>query len=233
MVHLRWRNNTPSRPSWLTYVGMTVFFLVLFAALTLMIFERRLSPVLHDWANTRAVSIATRAINLAVEEMMAVALSTTNMAYLLRDNSGNLQGIQYDMGEINRISSQATHKILQVLNNMGEEIFPIPLGQVTGLDFLASWGPGIPVRMIPVGGLTTTPVGSFESAGINQTRHQILLDVKVTMRIVVPLLSEDIVVETKVPIVEEVFIGQVPMWYFAPQQGSGEIGTGRIEFNLN
>ena len=233
MVHLRWRRNTSSRPSWMTYAGMIVFFLILFSALTLIIFERRLSPVLHTWANTRAISIATRAINVAVEEMMVVTLSTTNMAYLLRDNDGNLQGIQYDMGEINRISSQATHKILQTLNNMGEEIFPIPLGQLIGLDFLASWGPGIPVRMIPVGGLTTTPVGSFESAGINQTWHRILLDIKVTMRVAVPLMSEDIVVQTRVPIVEEVFIGQVPMWYFAPQEGSTELGTGRIEFNLN
>ncbi len=84
---------------------------------------------------------------------MAVSLSSTTMAYLIRDGAGNLQGVQYDMGEVNRVSSQATHKILQTLNNMGGRGFPIPLGQLTGLDFLASWGgPGIPVRMIPAGG---------------------------------------------------------------------------------
>src|SRR5690554_865157 len=112
-----------------------------------MIAERRLAPVLRTWAETRAVSLATRAINVAVEEMMAVSLSSTTMAHLVRDGEGNLQAIQYDMGEVNRVSSQATHKILQTLNNMGEEVFPIPLGQLTGLDFLASWGPGIPVQI--------------------------------------------------------------------------------------
>lgn len=219
------------RFTWRTYLGLVLFILVLFSVLVLMIAERRLAPVLRTWAETRAVSLATRAINVAVEEMMAVSLSSTTMAHLVRDGEGNLQAIQYDMGEVNRVSSQATHKILQTLNNMGEEVFPIPLGQLTGLDFLASWGPGIPVRMIPLGGLTTTPVASFESAGINQTWHRVLLDIQVVMRVAVPLVSEDILVSTQVPILEEVFIGTVPTWYFTGQ-GNLLSSDGRLEFPL-
>jgi sporulation protein YunB len=219
------------RFTWRTYLGLVLFILVLFSVLALMIAERRLAPVLRTWAETRAVSLATRAINVAVEEMMAVSLSSTTMAHLVRDGEGNLQAIQYDMGEVNRVSSQATHKILQTLNNMGEEVFPIPLGQLTGLDFLASWGPGIPVRMIPLGGLTTTPVASFESAGINQTWHRVLLDIQVVMRVAVPLVSEDILVSTQVPILEEVFIGTVPTWYFTGQ-GNLLSSDGRLEFPL-
>jgi sporulation protein YunB len=196
-----------------------------------MIAEKRLAPVLRTWAETRAMNLATRAINVAVEEMMAVNLSSTVMAELIRDGEGRLQAIQYDMGEVNRVSSQATHKILQTINNMGEEVFPIPAGQLTGLDFLASWGPGIPVRMIPVGGLTTTPVASFESAGINQTWHRVFLDVQVVMRIAVPLVSEEILVSTQVPILEEVLIGSVPTFYFAGQENLLP-NDGRLEFPL-
>lgn len=228
---VNWQWGSKPQFTWRTYLGLVVFILLLFLVLTFMVAERRLAPVLHAWAETRAMSLATRAINVAVEEMMALSLSSTTMAYLIRDGEGRLQGIQYDMGEVNRVSSQATHKILQTLNNMGEEVFPIPLGQLTGFDFLASWGPGIPVRMIPVGGLTTTPVASFESAGINQTWHRILLDIKVKMRIVVPLLAEEIWVSTQVPIVEEVFIGSVPNWYFAAQD-SITTNDGRLEFPL-
>ncbi len=236
MINWQWNKQETKlspqpRLTWRTYLGLVLFILVLFSVLTLMVVERRLAPVLHAWAQTRAIYLATRAINVAVEEMMAVSLSSTTMAYLIRDGAGNLQGVQYDMGEVNRVSSQATHKILQTLNNMGEEVFPIPLGQLTGLDFLASWGPGIPVRMIPAGGLTTTPVASFESAGINQTWHRLLLDIQVTMRVVVPLMSEEILVSTQVPIVEEVFIGSVPTWYFAAREGFSLSG-GRLEFPL-
>ncbi len=236
MVHWQWQKNPrggrgKKKPGWRVYIGLVLFITILFSVVALMIVERRLAPVLHAWAETRAVSIATRAINIAVEEMMAVSLSEAAMAVLIRDSEGNLQGVQYDMGEVNRISSQATHKILQTLINMGEEIFPIPLGQITGLDFLASWGPGIPVRMIPVGGLTTTPVASFESAGINQTWHRVLLDIQVRIRVAVPLQAEEILVSTRVPIVEEVFIGAVPTWYFAGRDNL-TTGAGKIEFPL-
>lgn len=236
MANWRWNKRKKSfvaknKFTWHTYAGLIIFIILLFSSLSLMIAEKRLAPVLRAWAETRAISLATRAINVAVEEMMAVSLSSTTMAYLVRDNDGNLQGIQYDMGEVNRVSSQATHKILQTLNNMGEEIFPIPLGQLTGFDFLASWGPGIPVRMIPVGGLTTTPVASFSSAGINQTWHRVLLDIEVHMKVVVPLMSEDILVSTQVPIVEEVFIGSVPTWYFSTQENL-ETSGGLLPFPL-
>ncbi|NLJ80537.1 MAG: sporulation protein YunB [Firmicutes bacterium] len=231
MINWQGGRKIKKRSNWRTYLGLILFLTVLFSALGLMLMERRLSPVLHLWAQTRAVSIATRAINVAVEEIMAISLSEAAISSLILDDDGNLQGVQYDMGEVNRVSSQATHKILQSLNNLGQEVFPIPLGQITGLDFLASWGPGIPVRMIPVGGLTTTPVATFESAGINQTWHRVLLDIKVGMKIAVPLLSEEIVVATKVPIIEEVFIGSVPTWYFA---GTEKIisGPGHLEFPL-
>lgn len=211
MINWRWPGN------WGRILGVLVITVLLLATITLMVVEHRLAPVLYAWAETRAVSIATRAINVAVEEMMATTLSVVELATVLRDAEGNIQAVQYDMGEVNRVSSLATHKILQTLNNLGEEIFPIPLGQLTGLDFLASWGPGIPVRMIPVGGLTTTPVASFASAGINQTWHRIALDIQVNMRVVVPLRSTEILVSTQVPIVDQIFIGQVPMWYFGPQ----------------
>lgn len=204
--------------TWRTYVGLVCFILMLFLVLALMIAEGRLAPVLRTWAETRAMSLA-------------LSLSSTEMAQLIRDGEGTLRAIQYDMGEVNRVSSQATHKVLQTLNNMGEEVFPIPLGQLTGLDFLASWGPGIPVRMIPVGGLKTTPVASFASAGINQTWHRILLDIQVTMRVAVPLIAEEILVSTQVPIMEEVFIGSVPTWYFAGMENP-LTSDGRLEFPL-
>ncbi|NMB01867.1 MAG: sporulation protein YunB [Firmicutes bacterium] len=220
-----------SQPSWRIYGGLVLFIVALFLAVALMLVEGRLAPVLHTWAETRAMNLATSAINTAVEEFMAETLSNTTLAHLIRDGNGNLQGVQYDMGEINRLRSQATQEILLTLDNMEAQAFGIPLGQLTGLDFLATRGPSLPVRMIPVAGLTIKPLASFESAGINQTWHRVLLDVQVRMRVAVPLLSEEILVSTQIPLVEEVFMGTVPSWYFAGQENL-TITEGRLEFPL-
>lgn len=218
--------------TWRTYAGLILLVLVLFAVVALMIVEVRLAPVLHTWAHTKAVGLATTAINLAVEEVMAGTLDSTALAKLIRDGDGSLKGVQYDMGAVNRVSSQASQLILKNLEDMGQQAFAIPLGQLTGLRFLAAWGPDIPVRMVPVGALTATPMASFQSAGLNQTWHRVLLDIEVMMRVVVPLLAEEIAVSARVPIVEEIFIGDVPSWYFAGQENL-TIQEGLLEFPLN
>jgi hypothetical protein len=50
--------------------------------------------------------------------------------------------------------------------------------------------------------------------------------------VVVPLLAEEIAVSARVPIVEEIFIGDVPSWYFAGQENL-TIQEGLLEFPLN
>lgn len=226
------------RLSFPRYLLLIVTFFLLFSVLTVMVIEQRVSPSIRSWALARAESLATRAINLAIEETMALNISTNEFSNIISDNQGNLQAIQYDTGEINRVSSAATHKVLQSLNNLGSEEFPVPLGQISGLDFLSGWGPNIPVRVIPTGSVMTTPISSFESAGINQTIHRIYLDVDVTMRVVIPFIATTIPVSTSFPIVEEIIVGAVPTWYFGPSGMVGGFqdnvsGQNSIEFDLN
>ncbi len=239
--------NAPRQPKpvrgrltgWMHHILLVILFFIFFTAITAMLIEWRMSPVIRTWAETRAINLATRAINIAVEETMAASISESQIANVITDKQGNLQAIQYDTGEINRVSSQATHKIQQSLNNLGEEQFPIPIGQITGLDFLAAWGPDIPIRVIPIGSVQTAPMSSFEGAGINQTWHRVVLDIQIRMQVAIPLVSHEFPVSTRIPIVEEVIIGSVPSWYFAP---SGTVGgfsagdlspyAGLVEFNI-
>ncbi len=226
--------------SFIKLIVLIILFVILLSVLTAIIIEWRVSPVIRAWGQTRAISLATRAINLAIEETMAISMSATEMASIMVDAEGRLQAIQYNTGEINRVSSAATHKVLQSLLNLGNEIFPVPLGQILGLDFIAGWGPGIPIKILPAGAVTTTPISSFQSAGINQTIHRIYLDVNVEMRVIIPLVEATLPVSTRVPIIEEVIIGAVPSWYFAPgglvggfaQTPGSDSQQSNVEFDL-
>ena len=50
----------------------------------------------------------------------------------------------------------------------------------------------------------------FESTGINQTRHRIYIIVTTDIKLIVPLVSEEIRVTTNIPIAETIIIGDVP-----------------------
>ena len=80
----------------------------------------------------------------------------------------------------------------------------------------SGFGPRVPLRAFPAGAVTATPVSSFVTAGINQTIHRLYLDIKVEMRIVVPLASAKLPVSTRVALIEDIIVGAVPSWYLAP-----------------
>ena len=60
---------------------------------------------------------------------------------------------------------------------------------------------------------------SFESAGINQTRHEISLEASVMMRIVIPAGADSVSVSTYVPIAESIIVGSVPDSYVSVPDG--------------
>ena len=54
---------------------------------------------------------------------------------------------------------------------------------------------------------------SFESAGINQTRHRIYLEAKTQVKVVIPLTTSTKEVKAQIPICETIIVGEVPESY--------------------
>ena len=70
--------------------------------------------------------------------------------------------------------------------------------------------PSIRVKIIPQGSVTVDYATEFESTGINQTRHRIYIIVNTDIKMIVPLVSENIRVTTNIPIAETIIVGDVP-----------------------
>lgn len=222
------------------YLLLVLLLITLSAVIAAMIIEKRVTPVLRAWAETKAVNLATEAIYSAVEETMIEEAAVADLAEIIMDDSGRIQAVKYNTAEINRVSATAAKKMLEHLRVLSSEQITIPLGQILGPDFLSGYGPGIPLKVVPVGAVSAAPVSSFTSAGINQTIHRLYLDIQVEMRVVIPLSNTITPVTARIPIAEDIFIGAVPSWYFAPSglvggfdQDGDFSGSQKIEFRLN
>ena len=80
-------------------------------------------------------------------------------------------------------------------------------------------GPKIPVDIIT---LTSSRIGfqnNIVTAGINQTKHQITLQVTVDIDVLVPWGSKSTQVSTEVLIADTVIVGQVPGTYLSMENG--------------
>ena len=78
---------------------------------------------------------------------------------------------------------------------------------------LAKYGPQLKVSIEPIGTVSVNFKTSFQSAGINQTRHRIYLEAKTQVKVVIPLTTSTKEVKTEIPICETIIVGDVPQSY--------------------
>ncbi|NLY51370.1 MAG: sporulation protein YunB [Firmicutes bacterium] len=218
-MHRRWQpgNRPPSLKGYFrelqVIVSLLLFFLIVSTVIAFWYVDFRVKPVVQRWAQQRGVNIATRAINNAIQAIMVTGIDSADLVHFQKDQVGRIVGVSFEWGKINNIVSNLTNRIQSAINTTVNEEIPVPIGQLTGVAFLAGLGPKIPVRIIPVGAVDTTPKIEFLEKGINQTFYRIYLDVRTSVRIVVPLVKSDVEVRSSIPIVEQWIVGEVPQVY--------------------
>lgn len=215
------RNGTGHRHHQLLNIELIVLVALLLGAALLFFIDARLSPTILAYAEARARTIATDAINAAVNDKIAISIKYEDLVDYRQDNQGRIVAVSLNTGEINRLASQTTIQVQSTLRSISEDRIRIPLGQALGTQILANQGPWITVRMKPLGTVQSTVIDRFEQAGINQSRHKIYLEVTATIQVVIPLVSTVVEVKSEVPIAEHIILGEVPQVYVGSEAGAG------------
>ena len=174
----------------------------------------RMRPLLESLATTRVSNTVNRIIFEAVNEAIQNGdISYERLISLEKDNEGKITAVHSNMAAFNRLQSQILDIILAKIDQVSARELSIPIGTLTGSALLAGRGPRIRVRMESVGSSTARFNNQFESAGINQTKHQIILEVEVSVAILLPGFTTATKVSTAVTVAETVIVGAVPDTY--------------------
>ncbi len=172
-----------------------------------------MSPILVSMAEARARQLAVEAMNEAIAEVMGNSTTYSNLMNVSTDENGRVTMLEANAITMNDIASRAALAAQNKLDKVADQGVSIPLGSALGIGLFSGSGPLIRVSVVPVGSVTTRFVTSFETAGINQTRHEISLEASVLMRIVIPAGANSVSVSTYVPIAESIIVGLVPESY--------------------
>ena len=174
----------------------------------------RLRPMICPIAVAEAKSIATMSINTAVNQELSVAeIGYDDLITLEMDAENRVTALKANTLEINKLRASLTVAIQSKVDQIQDSIVEIPLGTVVNNELLSGVGPNIRIQLAPVGFVETDITNSFSAAGINQTRHQVILSVSATIAIVMPAATEYAQVETSIVLGESVLVGKVPQNY--------------------
>ncbi len=169
------------------------------------------TPIVVTLSQEKVRSFSTVLISQSVEEVMLTGDVRYEDLVDVKLNSANeIVMINTNSVEINRLVRQVTNLVqtrLDAINNT--EIF-IALGTFTGIPFLYGLGPDIAVQLIPVGSVNTRFSSNFTSAGINQTLHRLYFVISLTVGMVLPANTQNVVVDFEVQISESIIVGKIP-----------------------
>ena len=182
----------------------------------------RLNRLVVDIGLSNVSDLVTSVVSDTIALRMADgALDYEDLVLLEKDKDGNITALLTNMAKINMFQSEITNSVIASLYDDAYMNISVPLGNILGGSILSGRGPSVPVRIISASTVGTEFVNEFSDAGVNQTRHQIKLNVTVNMSVLLPGKSEDFTVTTQVTVAETLIIGKVPETY-AELYGSAE-----------
>ena len=191
-------------------MGRRLLAVLLLALLALWLMQQNLNQVVLSMAYANAQALTVNVLNQAVQEVLAAGVSYDDMMIVQKDDSGRVSLLQANTTLMNSLASETALHAQAALASMENQFVSIPLGAALGMTILAGTGPRIRVQILPVGAVSAQFSTEFQSAGINQTRHKILLTLDATVRLVIPNGVEEVAVSSQMAVAESIIVGLVP-----------------------
>jgi sporulation protein YunB len=223
----RWHSQRSSKPRsrrrlWL--VSFLIFVIILIQGFAYI--DHNLKPPIMHLAKIRVKQIATEAINEAITSQVTLGQDFDQLVSWKMDTSGKVSGFMLNYAEHMKITSNTFKVVQDTLNDVHQLSEHIPVGMALGSPLLASFGPGVPVRIEPQGAAKVELSTRQRDAGINMILVEVFIHVSVDVAVVIPFDMEHEMVDTEIPISYLLVVGDVPMYYYnskgQPVGGNGD-----------
>jgi len=171
--------------------------------------DRRVAPQVQALAQTAARQQAAAAISDAVERVLADERVTYERLVDYSEDENGIRAIHTDAAEINLLRGKLNAAVEKAVT-LRRGRLKLPLGALLGSNLFAGAGPNITVPLAMAGSALSDIRSDLASAGVNQTMHRILMDLRVTLSVILPGGTVENEIELTVCLAETVIVGSVP-----------------------
>lgn len=183
--------------------------------------SKQTNKILYPMAVSETRKVVTMIINSACDDV----LINNNLYSIVKDNNEEIKMINYDTKEATKIINIVTSNIMDEIrdieigkkNYYGEQgdgvIAVIPFGVIFNNTFMNNLGPKIKIRLKLLGDIMSNLETEVKPYGINNAYVEVRIHLTVTARIVLPFVSDEVVISNVIPIAMNVVSGNVPTGY--------------------
>ena len=176
--------------------------------------ECALRPVLAAAARYQVRSQVTAAVEQwAARDLQERGVDYSDFVTITRNEAGEITALSADMARLNLLRAELSAHLLERLEDSQLEL-TIPVGSLLPIEPTWARGPELHLRALALGTASAEFESEFTSAGINQTRHRLWLELSVPVTVLLPGGGEELTVDSRLCVAETVIVGQVPQTWF-------------------
>lgn len=199
--------------------------LAVITAVLLLVFRIRYHDAIRELAETQVRNATSDLINDAIDKQIETGnIRYDRIVYFEKDLEGRITALKTNMTEVNRLKTSILNLINDEILALDTTDITIPVGSLLFPEFFSGRGPGIPVQILSIRNSDGSFSSYFSEAGINQTLHQLTMDVSVDVSVLMLGKAESFTVRSQVVVAETIIVGQVPNTFL---QTGGEYGSNR------
>lgn len=186
--------------------------IVLIAAFLFLRSRYRL--VIQELAQTQVRNSTSDLTNDAIAKQISEGkIQYDRIVYFEKDLNGRITALKTNIGEVNHLKTDILNIINDEILALDTSDIGIPIGSLILPEFFSGKGPAIPVHILSIRNSDAVFSSHFTQAGINQTLHQLVMEVQVDVAVLVLGQTSSFGVSSQVVVAETVIVGDVPDTY--------------------
>ena len=210
---------------WFRKLLLTIFLLLVILLAAFGALRSKYRTVIEELAQTQVKNTTSDLTNDAIAKQIADGkIQYDRIVYFEKDLDGKITALKTNMTEVNRLKTDILNIINDEILALDNSDIGIPLGSLFLPEFLSGKGPAIPVHILSIRNSDATFVSNFSQAGINQTLHQVTMEVSVDVAVLVLGRTSAFTMTSEVVVAETVIVGAVPNTFL---QTGGNYGSER------
>ena len=207
--------------TWLVRIGIIALVLLIL----LLSLRGKYRYVISDLAKTSVMNTTSDLTNDAIARQIATGnIAYDRIVFFEKDLEGRITALKTNMSEVNRLKTDILNIINDEILALDNSDIGIPIGSLFLPEFFSGKGIAIPVHILSIRNSDANFVSHFSQAGINQTLHQLIMEVSVDVAVLVLGETSSFTIASEVVVAETVIVGEVPQTYL---QTGGNYGSER------
>lgn len=188
---------------------MVLFLLIVIAILLFLRFKY--DRTVAGLAKAQVQNATSDLINDAIEKQIdSNNIHYDRLVYFEKDLDGRITALKTNIGEVNRLKTSILNIINDEILQMDTSDIGVPSGSLFLPEFFSGRGPVFPVNILSIRNSDASFSSCFTEAGINQTRHQLNMQISIDVAVLVLGKTDYFTISSQVVVAETIIVGQVP-----------------------